>query len=196
MASNKQARLANRYSRALVQAYLPKSENSKYAINSELSQKLKKAAQVLSEISQAVVKDREAVLFFKNPTVDMKAKEVILKKVLSSINSEDSYLNEFLYAVLKNGRFEFVSQIAEAFFSDVRKVLQVLLVKVTTARELSQEEKELLKSKIANESKKEVEFSWSVDKSILGGLVLEYEGKRYDSSIRGKLNTFQETIGL
>jgi len=44
-------------------------------------------------------------------------------------------------------------------------------------------------------SKTELEFAWAVDKSILGGVVLEYDGRRYDSSILGKLNSIQDQIG-
>lgn len=194
MASNRQTRLANRYSKALVHAYISKSADG--SVTTEVVSHLKNAAHVLIELSQAVVSDRDTLLFFKNPTVSLSTKESVVKKVLDVIGANDAFLNSFLNAVLRNGRFEFIQQIAEAFSAEVRIALNVLMVKVTTAREISVEEKDVLSKKISSSAGREIEFSWLVDPRILGGLVLEFEGKRYDSSLHGKLHALKESIGI
>lgn len=190
MASKKQTKIANRYSHALVKAVA----HNRFTITESEKEELRELSVSLLEITKVIVKDHEAMTFFLNPTVEVEAKEKVLSNVLDSSKAKP-ILKSFFISVLRNGRFETILQMAESFLAETRKVLSILAVKITTSRELSDTEKSDLKNTIATQTKKDLEFHWNVNKDILGGIVVEYEGKRYDSSILGKLNGIQEQIG-
>lgn len=195
MGSKRKTKLANRYSKALVKAFLSGTSS----ISEDKKSLIRKMVVDLGEIAKALSLDIDTSRFFQNPTIMLDSKERVLTSVLKTLDV-NPIMTSFIFSVLRNGRIESLTQISEAFSSEVRSVLLVLAVTVTTARELNQVEKDdLIKSissKMTSSSRNtELEFSWAVDKSILGGIVLEYDGRRYDSSILGKLSSIQDQIG-
>jgi F-type H+-transporting ATPase subunit delta len=87
-----------------------------------------------------------------------------------------------------------MSEVARRFSEEVRSALSVLAVKVTTARELPESQKEEISKMMSAKSERVLEFAWFVNQALLGGIVLEYAGKKYDSSISGALENLKEQL--
>lgn len=71
---------------------------------------------------------------------------------------------------------------------------KILKVKVTSAVELSNSQKELLKQKLESKYKRNVAIDYVTDKSILGGIMLETDGKIIDSSVKKHLKDIKDVI--
>ena len=65
---------------------------------------------------------------------------------------------------------------------------------VTTATELTQEQRERLARTLSEKVGKEVSLSETVDPAILGGLIVKVGSRMIDTSIRSKLNALQNTM--
>lgn len=65
---------------------------------------------------------------------------------------------------------------------------------VTSAVELTDEEKAKLVKKLCEVTKKNVDAEYVIDKSLIGGLIVDVDGKLYDGSVRKNLNNIKEVI--
>ena len=74
------------------------------------------------------------------------------------------------------------------------EICEVSNAKVTSAVELSGAEKTSLKEKLEKMSGKKTLIEYTVDKSIIGGLIVEMDGKIMDSSLRKHLKDVKDVI--
>ena len=70
----------------------------------------------------------------------------------------------------------------------------ILPVTAVSAVELSEEQKARLCEKLCKKTSSEILLSCKVDTGCIGGIRLEYGGKRYDASVRGKLSDLGRAI--
>ncbi|MDZ7345888.1 MAG: F0F1 ATP synthase subunit delta, partial [candidate division KSB1 bacterium] len=69
-----------------------------------------------------------------------------------------------------------------------------LSVKVTTAFELNDEQQKKLKELLAQKWHKEILLEVHVDAGLLGGLILEADGRRIDLSLRCRLEQLRRHL--
>ncbi len=67
-------------------------------------------------------------------------------------------------------------------------------VKVTSAVELTDEEKQKLRVRLEAAYGRRVELEYSIDEDLLGGMVVDIDGKVIDSSLRYRLREVKEVI--
>ena len=82
----------------------------------------------------------------------------------------------------------------EEYKSMLRELHRVSRAIVTSAVELSVEQKSQLVAKLEKISGKKVIPEYFVDESILGGVTIEIDGKIMDSSLRRHLNDVKDVI--
>lgn len=70
----------------------------------------------------------------------------------------------------------------------------ILPVTATTAVGLSDAQKAKLSQKLRAKTGSEILLTCKVDPTCIGGIRLEYGGKRYDASVRGRLTDLQRSI--
>ncbi len=70
----------------------------------------------------------------------------------------------------------------------------ILQAVASSAVELSEEQKQRLVEKLKASTKKEILLECRVDPSCIGGIRLEYGGKRYDASVRGRLSELGRAV--
>lgn len=70
----------------------------------------------------------------------------------------------------------------------------ILAVSVVSAVEMSQSQKKRLIDTLAKNTGSSILLSCKVDKSCIGGIRLEYGGKRYDASVRQKLESLKRSL--
>ena len=70
----------------------------------------------------------------------------------------------------------------------------ILPVVATSAVELSDAQKKRLIDKLRASTKSDILLSCRVDPACIGGIRLEYGGKRYDASVRGRLSDLERSI--
>ena len=99
------------------------------------------------------------------------------------------YVLNFIKILTEKGYIHHFSDCAAAFTKRYNEDHNILNVKVTTAVPMDAKQQEALKVKMEKMTGKTVELSCRVDPAILGGVRLDYEGKRVDGTVQSRLDT-------
>ncbi len=86
-------------------------------------------------------------------------------------------------------------EITAEYFRLLDHMKRVSSASVCSAVPLSEAEKDLLKKKLEKISGRNVVMTYSSDPSLLGGVVVEMDGKVIDGSLRSRLRQIKEVIG-
>mgnify|MGYP004448478987 CR=1 FL=1 len=109
--------------------------------------------------------------------------------------SSSSYVKNFLEVILQNEREDLLYIILKEFLQGEAKATNTHDIRVTTAVELSEAQKNrilaIAKEKLAIANGQLVEV---VDKSIVGGFIINANNKVVDASIRHQLRQFKQNL--
>lgn len=100
----------------------------------------------------------------------------------------------FLKILCEKKRIDEFSECAQQYIAMHDEMGKISNAKVTSAVELTDEEKAALKEKLEQKSGKKIIIDYSVDESILGGLIVEADGKIMDSSLKKHLKEIKDVI--
>jgi F-type H+-transporting ATPase subunit delta len=151
-------------------------------------------ATVRSELAEFVgalreVPELDAVL--KNPQLDPRAKVAVLEDLLGGTHE---LLRNFLMLLVEKGRADEIDAIQREFEDLCRRDEGILNVELTTAVELSDDERRSIINQIERASGRRVEATSKVDPSLIGGLVLQAGSQLVDSSVRGRLERLRHEL--
>ncbi|MBO7288863.1 MAG: ATP synthase F1 subunit delta [Clostridia bacterium] len=100
----------------------------------------------------------------------------------------------FLKILCEKKHIQKFHECAKYYYTLYNEVDKISNVKVISAIELSDKEKVVLKEKLEKRNGKTAVIEYIVDESILGGIVLEADGKIIDSSIKKHLKDMKDVI--
>ncbi|MCW2976624.1 MAG: atpH [Actinomycetia bacterium] len=100
----------------------------------------------------------------------------------------------FLRVVAEKGRAGELDEIAREFERLMAREERRLTVALTTARELSDEEAQMIVAQIEKAAGRKVEATRTVDPDIVGGIVLQAGSLRADASVRGRLERLRQEL--
>ena len=86
------------------------------------------------------------------------------------------------------------TECADKYIEMYNELDKVSNAKVTSAVELTEKEKEAVKAKLEASTGRNRVMEYIVDKSIIGGLIIETDGKIMDSSLKKQLKDVKEVI--
>lgn len=101
---------------------------------------------------------------------------------------------ELMKLMMTTGNTAKANQIIDELEKMMKSSLPKVLIKVKTATELSSEDEKKLKELLEKELNKEVILKVKVDEKILGGMVVEYEGKTIDLTVNEELNKLKQYL--
>lgn len=101
---------------------------------------------------------------------------------------------ETLAAMQREDDLDLVSQVAKQYKEYLDAEDKTVSVTVTTAVPLDDDLREKVRAKAEADLKAPVYLVERVDPSIIGGIMLEARGKRYDASIRAQLANIRKTL--
>lgn len=171
-------RVASRYAKSLID--LAKEQNELETIKGDM------------ESFQKASQQRDFYLLLKSPIVNPTKKGQILKALFN--DKYNKMTMAFMNIVLNKGREEYLPEIATAFMDQYKAFKRISTVKLITSAPLSAENLEKIRQKIQADSPKgeTIEVETSVDPSLIGGFVLEYDHQRYDASVAHKLDSLRK----
>lgn len=150
---------------------------------------------VLTEITDAKkVFDENSELkrFLTNPIITADDKKDAIKQIFGNDYLEITM--NFLYLLADNSRFDIFEEI-ECELKELEKEKNNLVtVRAISAIEIKDYLKEKLINKLQTILSKRVEVEYSVNPSIIGGLILEVNGKTIDSSVETKLKNIKKQL--
>jgi F-type H+-transporting ATPase subunit delta len=175
------AAIASRYARALVEVVL----EQKIEPNSAIQQ--------VNSIVQAVRESGDLRKIWESPGVPAAQKRRLLDAIASQMSVSRPVRN--FYAVLiDHQRIPMVQQIARQFEVELNAQLGFAEAQVTSARELSSEQKRELEARVSTMTGKKVRAHYASDPALLGGVMVQLGSTIYDGSVRGQLQKLRQEL--
>jgi len=104
------------------------------------------------------------------------------------------YVLNFLKILVERGAAYAFSECVKAYQACFNASHRIVEADVTTARPLTADQREKLLEKLRAMTGKEVALREQVDEKVLGGVLLQMDGKRYDNTLRQRLNDIRQAI--
>lgn len=140
-----------------------------------------------------------AVLFSLNPeltrllslpTISVTERLEIAKKIFG----DDSTASRLIFLLIDHGRIPYLGEIADVFDEKMLDYQDTTDVTVTTAVALNPEQKERLRAALANKLHQTIRITERIDRSILGGVIVQYGDTRIDNSVKFRLDALKERL--
>jgi F-type H+-transporting ATPase subunit delta len=146
----------------------------------------------LQEFGDALEESEELRLFYYGGQIPEREKRRAIDALTEGMALST---RNFLKILSDNGREEILDEVLLRYEELVKEHLGRVEVEVTTAVELTDDEVERIKERLARSLEgREVILQTSVDPNILGGAVFRFGGRMIDSSIRGRLASLREEM--
>ena len=135
--------------------------------------------------------NHDYIKLLDTPSLTQKVKISLIDEAFSPLCQ--SVLNLLKILCQKHMVYAF-SDIAKEFFALYNKKMNIESVEAITAIPMSEGQLNSMKMRLEELTQKNILIKNTVDKSIIGGVRLRYMGKQIDSSIRTRLESFQESL--
>src|ERR1035437_5304368 len=130
---------------------------------------------------------------FINPAVAALRKVAILDKMNAKLGLQKE-LRNLLAVLITNDRIGEVSEVAAAYRMELQARRGIRSVEIVTARELSEKDRTGLVAGVGKLAGAQIQASFKLDESILGGTVVRIGSTVYDGSVRGRLERLKAVI--
>lgn len=146
------------------------------------------------EAFAAVISDsKDLQLFLANPAVPRESKRAVLSELLKRLGSTPTMQN-FLNVVVDHRRGALLPEISEAFAAKLNKKLGIAEAAVTSATELSAQEKIALVQGLGRATGLKIVAQYAVDPALLGGAAVRIGDVIYDGSVREQLRRLEAKL--
>lgn len=171
-----QSVVSSRYARALVEVVVAPGSGNK---PEDVVEQLRAVEQLLAESP-----DLQAAL--KTPAVPASRKRAVIGKLGESLGLSPVVRN-FLFVILDHRRIAQLAEMREAFERLIDEHLGFVRADVTSAEPLDDAENAALRAELSSLTGKQIRPHFSVDPSLLGGVVARVGSTVYNGSIRGQI---------
>ena len=155
----------------------------------------KKTAEYYGElegITSLIADTPEYEEFLASPSIAVGERTAALKAALEGSFSE--YTVNFLLLLCEKGRIRLLPEILAEYKRLLEEYRRSREAIVRSAVALSESEKKALSEKLGRMTGDHVEIVNITDKTVLGGLVIEIDGKVIDGSVKGRLADMKGVI--
>lgn len=177
------AAVSSRYARALVEAVLEQKLDSGLA------------RQQLNSIAEAVRESGDLRRVWESPAISAEQKRKVLDAIAGQMGAFQAVRN-FIAVIIDHRRIPMLDAIVRQFGVELDAQLGFVEAQVSSARELSAEEKRELESQVERMTAKKVRARYSSDPRLLGGVMVRVGSTIYDGSIRGQLEKMKEQLSV
>lgn len=130
---------------------------------------------------------------FENPTIPYEQKRRVLTELIKRSGINQLTAN-FLQVLLKNQRITALHQINERLSEVLDSRTNVVAAHVTTAKPVNEETQRMLREKLSEFTGKSVRLDFSVNDSLIGGIITRIGSTVYDGSIRNQLDRMEKVL--
>lgn len=126
------------------------------------------------------------------PTVETGERIELLDKAFSG--QVCAYVLNFMKVLSEKRRMHIFGQCFDAFSARYNEEYNIVHVTAVTAAAMSEKLTDSLKEKLASALGKTVILTNKVDPACMGGVILRYENKQLDGSVRARLETLRKQL--
>ncbi len=166
-----------RYARALLELCEEKSADENEVLNA------------LRELSKVLDENPKLFEYLSAYVVPFESKAKVIEEIV-----EGDLIVEFLKYVAKKGRFKLIFDIVELFEELVYDKQNRAKAFVKSAVALDDNTKEELKEQLSKKLNKQIEFEFEVDKSLIGGIIVQVKDVVYDGSLKTYLTNLEQRL--
>jgi F-type H+-transporting ATPase subunit delta len=127
------------------------------------------------------------------PAISAEKKRAVLDSIVKRAEISRPVRN-FVAVLIDHRRTRFIGEIVTQFAQELNQRLGFAEAEVTTARELSAEERSRLEGDLANATRKRIRASYTKDATILGGAIARVGSTVYDGSVKGQLERIRTAL--
>lgn len=153
---------------------------------------LETAAQNMSTIAEVAANEKDFRLLLESKVIKPDQKMAVMNKVFGGSFSELTM--KFIGIITQYNREPILADIAEAFIAQYKKHKNIVTAEVTSAVALTDEDREKVKQIVREISTGDVEIKESINKDIIGGLIIRVADKQVDASVANRLETLRREL--
>jgi F-type H+-transporting ATPase subunit delta len=131
--------------------------------------------------------------FLTSPAIDRESKQAVLEKIAARLGLSETVRN-FIYVLVDHRRTEILGDIRQAIEAELNEREGIVEAQVTSARELSETEKQKLVGAIEELTQRRVEAKFGSDAALVGGAVVQIGSTIYDGSVREQLERLRSAL--
>lgn len=135
---------------------------------------------------------RDLRLMLVNPVIKSSAKLSVLSEVFGSRISRSSL--DFLNFIVGKSREELLYIIVQRFLEMLDDYSEIVAAEVSSAVELTDQQKEKIRAKLQEFTGKSVRLSYKTDTSLLGGFVIRIKDTVLDASLKHQLEKLKSEL--
>jgi len=129
----------------------------------------------------------------ENPSIPGDQKRAVLDAIATRLGTTRQVRN-FVAVLTDNRRLPLFSEILKQTERELNERQGFAEARVSSARQLSSSEKQLLEARIATLTGKKVRAAYQQDASLLGGAVVQVGSTIYDGSVNGQLERMKQAL--
>ena len=130
--------------------------------------------------------------FLSSPAVSKEERLSALRAAFDGAVAETTL--SFLCVLCENGRLYEFARCAEVYDELYRESQKITTANVISAVELTSEQRSRLCDKLSRQTGHTVTLHCTVDPTLLGGVVVELDGKRLDGSVKRRLQVLKDVM--
>lgn len=146
----------------------------------------------MKTVADILAENEEYIEFLASPAISLAERTASVDEAFGPDFPE--YALSFLKVLTENGKIRSVFGCIEEFRKLAMSVSDRAEAVVYSAVELSDEQKKAVCEKLGKVTKKQVEATYIIDESLIGGIKIEVEGKTFDGTIRHRLQEVKDVI--
>jgi len=153
-------------------------------------------ARMLQELHgiEALLKESDPLRrVLENPSIPGDRKRAVLDAITQRLGTTGQVRN-FVAVITDNRRLPLFSEILKQVEEEVDDRQGFAEAQVSSARQLSDPERQMLEVEIAKMTGKKVRARYAQDASLLGGAVVQVGSTIYDGSVKGQLERIREQL--
>jgi F-type H+-transporting ATPase subunit delta len=147
----------------------------------------------LQALAGAYAESREFRNFLLNPIFPREQKTSVIRE-LAAKSGLPPMAERFLSHTVKKNRIRQICEISEAFAELADRVSNRTVVELRSARELSDETRAAIRTRLEQATGGAIDIMTEVDPSLLGGLRIRIGSFVYDGSLRGQLDRLRTVL--
>ncbi|MCS7082640.1 MAG: ATP synthase F1 subunit delta [Bacteroidetes bacterium] len=146
----------------------------------------------VASLRQLLRQSRELTLFFRSPLIRRDRKLAVVQALFEG--RLDELTRRFLEILVRKGREPYLESILEAFEELRDEALGIVRVQLSAAQELEPELYEKICSALESYTGSRVVATFSLDRSLIGGLRIRLRDRIIDGSVRHQLEAIRQRL--
>jgi len=152
-----------------------------------------RALQELHAIDALLQESDQLRRVLENPSIPGDRKRAVLDAITARLGTTRQVRN-FVAVLTDNRRLPLFSEILKQTEQELNDRQGFAEAQVSTARQLSDPEKQMLEAEITKMTGKKVRARYEQDVTLLGGAVVQVGSTIYDGSVKGQLEKIREQL--